>query len=65
MKEVKAMQDEKVKTLANDIIEKCHQQGLTYSQVWELLTVLQARHSDALTSLQKQVANTTAELKYF
>ncbi len=58
--------DEKMKALANDIIEKCHQQELTYHQVWALLTALQARFSDSLSALQKQTENATvAELKRF
>lgn len=58
--------DEKMKALANDILEKCHQQELTYSQMWILLTALQTRCDDSLSSLRKQTeSSTVAKLKYF
>lgn len=58
--------NEKMKALANDILEQCQEQGLTYYQVWLLLTSLQARHSDAVSRLHKQVENEAAtEIKRF
>lgn len=58
--------DEKVKALANSIIEKCYQQGLTYRQMWELFTALQARCGESVSSMQKRMENETiAELKRF
>lgn len=58
--------DEKMKALANDILEQCQKQGLTYSQVSSLLTAMQTRCSDAVCQLRKQVeGQTVAEIKRF
>ena len=55
-----------MKALANDILEQCQKQGLTYSQVWELLTALQIRCSESVSSMQKRMeSETIAELTRF
>lgn len=39
--------DDKLKALANDILEQCQKQGLTFSEMQTLLTVLHVKWDEA------------------
>lgn len=45
--------DEKTKALANDIIEQCQKQGLSFKQMDLLLLSLKVRVGDAKSELEK------------
>lgn len=58
--------DEKTKALANDIIEQCQKQGLSFRQIDLLLLSLTVRVGDAKSELEKlTVEEAKVKLKPF
>ncbi|EOS40589.1 hypothetical protein C808_00644 [Lachnospiraceae bacterium M18-1] len=57
--------DEKTKALANDIIEECQKQGLSFKQMEILLLNLSMQLQSAKKKLTKSIEETKVKLKPF
>lgn len=61
----RTIMDEKTKALANDIIEECQKQGLSFKQMEILLLNLSMQPQSAKKKLTKSIEETKVKLKPF
>lgn len=61
----RTIMDEKTKALANDIIEECQKQGLSFKQMEILLLNLSMQLQSAKKKLTKSIEETKVKLKPF
>ena len=59
------MTDEKIKALANSILEQCCSQGLTLRELQQLHRVLTARVDDAIQAEKNRALEKTMNLDLF
>lgn len=59
------MKNEKLKAVANDILAKCQEQGLSYDEMWELLTALRSQVEQARMNAIKTATAQKAVVKTF
>ncbi len=64
-KDMRDMDDENMKALANDILAKCQKQELSYGEMWILFTVLLVRLDEAKGRIEREVLFKKAEIKPF
>lgn len=57
--------DEKLKTLANDILEQCQKQGLTFRETKTLLTIMEQRVEEGRDRAMEEAGGCKLEFRPF